>query len=187
SWQPGWWLGVRDANHSMFNWISPSPPGSGWTYQSGTYTVPSSGVAYVVLYSTVYQNTSTTAMRVDDGFLDIARTSLTVVDSLDYLPFGEQIAGDTGATHKFTGKERDAESGLDNFGARYDSSQYGRFMTPDSPSYSNHKNPQSWNLYAYALNNPVTFRDADGHKIDCANNTQQCQADAAASTANAQA
>jgi hypothetical protein len=63
----------------------------------------------------------------------------------------------------------------------------GRFMSPDSPSYSNHKNPQSWNLYAYSLNNPVTFRDADGHKIDCANNTQQCQADAAASTANAQA
>jgi hypothetical protein len=60
-------------------------------------------------------------------------------------------------------------------------------MTPDSPSYSNRKNPQSWNLYAYSLNNPVTFRDADGHKIDCANNTQQCQADAAASTANAQA
>ena len=35
--------------------------------------------------------------------------------------------------HKFTGKERDSESGLDNFGARYDSSQYGRFMTPDEP------------------------------------------------------
>jgi RHS repeat-associated protein len=33
--------------------------------------------------------------------------------------------------HKFTGKERDSESGLDNFGARYDSSSMGRFMTPD--------------------------------------------------------
>src|SRR5207237_8142181 len=48
-------------------------------------------------------------------------------------------------------------------------------MTPDSPSYSNHKNPQSWNLYTYALNNPLTFRDADGHTIECANNTAQCQ------------
>jgi RHS repeat-associated protein len=80
--------------------------------------------------------------------------------------------------YKFTGKERDSESGLDNFGARYHASALGRFMTPDSPSYSNRKNPQSWNLYAYALNNPVTFRDADGHKIDCANNTEQCQKDA---------
>jgi RHS repeat-associated protein len=89
--------------------------------------------------------------------------------------------------YKFTGKERDSESGLDNFGARYNSSQYGRFMSPDSPSYSNRKNPQSWNLYAYALNNPVSFRDADGHEIDCANNTAQCQRDAAAATANAEA
>ena len=34
-------------------------------------------------------------------------------------------------TYKFTGKERDSESGLDNFGARYDSSSIGRFMSPD--------------------------------------------------------
>jgi len=86
-----------------------------------------------------------------------------------------------------TGKERDSESGLDNFGARYDSSAMGRFMTPDSPSYSNRKNPQSWNLYAYALNNPVTFSDADGHEIVCANNAAQCQKDAAAATGNAEA
>jgi RHS repeat-associated protein len=33
--------------------------------------------------------------------------------------------------YKVTGKERDAESGLDNFGARYDASSLGRFMTPD--------------------------------------------------------
>ncbi|MHB8753517.1 MAG: RHS repeat-associated core domain-containing protein [Candidatus Acidiferrales bacterium] len=36
-----------------------------------------------------------------------------------------------GVDHKFTGKERDSESGLDNFGARYHSSQLGRFMSPD--------------------------------------------------------
>jgi RHS repeat-associated protein len=147
----------------MFNWIAPSPPGSGWTYQSGTYTVPSSGVAYVVLYSTVYRNTSTTAMRVDDGFLSIARTSLTVVDSLDYLPFGEQIAGGTGTTHKFTGKERDSESGLDNFGARYYSSQYGRFMIPDPKNAgASGIDPQSWNAYSYVGNNPMNRTDPTG-------------------------
>jgi RHS repeat-associated protein len=32
---------------------------------------------------------------------------------------------------RFTGKERDPESGLDNFDARYNSSSMGRFMTPD--------------------------------------------------------
>ncbi len=104
----------------------------------------------------------------------------------DFYPYGgERIVVDTCDSHyKFTGKERDSESGLDNFGARYDSSQYGRFMTPDSPSYSNHKNPQSWNLYAYSLNNPVTFRDEDGHKVDCLDHVAQCQQDAARSTGN---
>jgi RHS repeat-associated protein len=29
--------------------------------------------------------------------------------------------------YKFTGKERDTESGLDNFGARYNASTMGRF------------------------------------------------------------
>jgi len=33
--------------------------------------------------------------------------------------------------YKFTGKERDFESGLDNFGARYMGSILGRFMSPD--------------------------------------------------------
>jgi len=72
---------------------------------------------------------------------------------------------------KFTGKERDAESGLDNFGARYDASSVGRFMTPDwaaSPEdvpYAHFGNPQSLNLYAYALNNPLKLVDTDGHEL----------------------
>src|SRR6266550_9623133 len=66
--------------------------------------------------------------------------------------------------HKFTGKERDSESGLDNFGARYDSSQYGRFMTPDPkmPSIRSLVNPQKWNKYAYTINNPLRYFDPDG-------------------------
>jgi RHS repeat-associated protein len=45
-------------------------------------------------------------------------------------------------THKFTGKERDRESGLDNFGARYDSSSMGRFMSPD-PLAGHVEDPQT--------------------------------------------
>lgn len=112
----------------------------------------------------------------------------SIIDCNDYYPFGELIScGGSGFRYKFTGKERDIESGLDNFGARYNASSFGRFMSPDSPSYSNHKNPQTWNLYAYSLNAPITFRDADGHTIVCANNVQQCQKDAAAATGNADA
>jgi hypothetical protein len=47
--------------------------------------------------------------------------------------------------------------------------------------------PQSWKLYAYAMNNPLMYTDPTGHEIVCANNAQQCQADAAAATGNAEA
>jgi RHS repeat-associated protein len=101
-----------------------------------------------------------------------------VCDSLDYMPYGEQIAGGSCSTHKFTGKERD-ETGLDNFGARYDSSQYGRFMTPDNGSAQDQANPQSWNLYSYVLNQPTTQTDADGHSVTiCSDDeyeNQHCQ------------
>ena len=142
---------------------------------------PSSNVFY---YFSDHLGTARAIAEVPSG-----QTTATKCYDADLYPYGgERWYTDTCDSHfKFTGKERDSESGWDNFGARYNASSLGRFMTPDSPSYSNHKNPQSWNLYAYSLNNPVTFRDADGHKIDCLNNTQQCQADAAAATGNAQA
>jgi RHS repeat-associated protein len=74
--------------------------------------------------------------------------------------------------HKFTGKERDNESGLDMFGARYYGSSLGRFMTPDWATtpidvpYANFGNPQSLNLYSYVRNNPTTVGDPDGHCPD---------------------
>jgi RHS repeat-associated protein len=89
-------------------------------------------------------------------------------DNLDYLPFGEQIAGGTGTTHKFTGKERDSESGLDNFGARYNSSQYGRWMSPDRMNVTDDRlmNPSNTlNKYVYGANNPLRFVDPDGRDI----------------------
>jgi RHS repeat-associated protein len=68
-------------------------------------------------------------------------------------------------TYKFTSKERDPESGLDNFGARYDSSQFGRFMSPDDPFVGwDQYDPQSLNAYAYVRNNPLNMVDDDGHQ-----------------------
>lgn len=57
---------------------------------------------------------------------------------------------------KFTGKERDAESGLDNFGARYMGSSLGRFMSPD-PMGGHPQDPQTLNRYTYVRNNPLIF------------------------------
>ena len=73
----------------------------------------------------------------------------------------------------YTGKERDLESGLDYFGARYFSSNMGRFLSPDwskNPQgvpYANYADPQSLNLYAFVGNNPTTQSDADGHATQC--------------------
>jgi RHS repeat-associated protein len=69
-------------------------------------------------------------------------------------------------TYKFTGKERDSESGLDNFKARYDSSSLGRFMSPDPANYGAiDESPQTWNAYSYVANNPLNATDPDG--LDC--------------------
>lgn len=62
---------------------------------------------------------------------------------------------------KFTGKERDAETGLDYFLARYLSSPQGRFTSTD-PASGWPSDPQSWNMYAYARNNPLLYTDPDG-------------------------
>jgi RHS repeat-associated protein len=68
-----------------------------------------------------------------------------------------------------TGKERDTESGLDYFGARYYSSSMGRWMSPDwnvnvqPVPYASLGDPQSLNLYAYVGNHPLSIIDPDGH------------------------
>jgi len=54
---------------------------------------------------------------------------------------------------------------LDYFGARYFSSQQGRFMSPDVPLLDQHVgDPQSWNLYTYGRNNPLRLIDPSGHQ-----------------------
>jgi RHS repeat-associated protein len=83
-----------------------------------------------------------------------------------------------GVRSRYTGKERDSESGLDNFGARYDASTMGRFMTPD-PLGGHLEDPQTLNKYAYVRNNPTTLTDPTGLDIwlqGCGKeNTSTCQ------------
>ena len=106
----------------------------------------------------------------------------SVLSRHDYLPFGEEIgaalggnrssvAGYTasrtdGPTQKFTGKERDNESGLDYFGARYFSGAGGRFTSADAPFADQFaSDPQSWNLYTYTRNNPLARVDPHGRFV----------------------
>jgi RHS repeat-associated protein len=82
---------------------------------------------------------------------------------------------------RFTGKERDSESGNDYFEARYYSSAMGRFMSPDWSAqqepvpYAKLDDPQSLNLYSYVQNNPLSNVDVDGHQhLGCS--TSECAA-----------
>ncbi len=66
--------------------------------------------------------------------------------------------------YRFTGKERDAESGNDYFGARYYASSMGRWLSPDTDMTLKRilPNPQRWNRYAYVINNPLILVDPNG-------------------------
>ena len=82
----------------------------------------------------------------------------------DYEPFGELFTVPTmpGTSElpakQFTGQERDAEASLDYFGARFFVPRTGRFSQVD-PVFAGLFEPQKWNRYQYARNNPLTFVD----------------------------
>ena len=121
--------------------------------------------------------------------------NLTNVKRHDYLPFGEELFAGTGGRtvahgysadgvrQQFTSKERDIETGLDSFLARYYSATQGRFTTADEFSggpeqlfyfeqaasenptfYAELEEPQTLNKYHYAINNPLRYVDPDGHQ-----------------------
>jgi RHS repeat-associated protein len=103
--------------------------------------------------------------------------SLAGVVRHDYFPFGEEIQPDgswrnsahgygavDNVRQKFTGKERDDETGLDYFLARYYAAQQGRFTSVDLGPFTP-ADPQNWNRYTYVQNNPLKFRDPSGNTL----------------------
>ena len=95
----------------------------------------------------------------------ITDASGSVIERHDYQPYGEEWLPQGGTQPlRFTGKERDAETGLDYFGARYYGSKIGRFTTVDPVLDQKDAllNPQKWNRYAYGRNSPLRYVDPDG-------------------------
>ena len=104
----------------------------------------------------------------------VTDANVKVVARHDFAPFEQEIPAGLGGrtavwgasdnvSQKFTGKERDQESGLDYFGARYYGSALGRFTSPDpSPAGISIQDPQSWNLYSYVRNRPLAMVDGNG-------------------------
>ena len=80
-----------------------------------------------------------------------------------FTPYGEEhnTLNTCPQNYKFTGYERDSETGLDYAFARYYNSRLGRFMSAD-PLAGNIGDPQSLNRYAYVENNPTNYLDPFG-------------------------
>jgi RHS repeat-associated protein len=91
----------------------------------------------------------------------------------DFSPYGGErqvIDSCTQNNYKFEGKERDTETGNDDFGARYYTWRFGRWLSADwstvpiAVPYANLTNPQTLNLYAMVADDPVSFADLEGHQ-----------------------
>src|SRR5271156_243645 len=119
---------------------------------------PSNSTLRTTKIALIWRSDHSTAFRSKCGMTDL----LCMYDcTLQHAELCALVAS------RSTGKERDTESGLDYFGARYYSSSMGRFLSPDplGPWVADASDPQSWNMYAYARNNPLTNIDPTGY--DC--------------------
>lgn len=120
-----------------------------------------------------YQNDWLGTRRAQTDYAGVQQqtcTSLPFGDGLNCSGAGQYAPSLQYPTeHHFTGKERDAESGNDYFGARYYASSVGTFLSPDWSAkeepvpYAKLDNPQTLNLYQYLRNNPLGGVDPDGH------------------------
>jgi RHS repeat-associated protein len=151
------------------NWIR------GEVYAGGSHLATYTGGASGTTYFDFANWLGTERVRTD--------TAGTICETITSLPFGDnQVASGTctdASPMHFTGKERDTESYLDDFGARYYTFNMGRFMSPDPGNIGvKVPNPQSWDAYSYGLNSPVSLADPTGMYVcedstDCSSANDQ--------------
>jgi RHS repeat-associated protein len=122
---------------------------------SGTHILDDLLAANALLSENSHQGFEAPTHTLDRGFSGaISHTSLEIITTLY----------DDDAGSRCTGKERDNESGLDYFGARYYASSMGRWMSPDPILITQQKmvGPQQRNIYSYVRNNPLRMVDKNG-------------------------
>jgi RHS repeat-associated protein len=83
-----------------------------------------------------------------------------VIQTIAYEPYGESVLSEGAAepSYQYTGQEKDAETGLYYYGARYYDAELGRFIQADALL-------DGLNRYAYSFNNPLKYVDATGSYV----------------------
>ena len=163
---------VEQNRSSVYTEIVYAPTGAKLALMSGTtgQTLQNAFINLPGKATAVYTSSGLDHYRHSD-WLGSARLtsspSRTVLSATAYAPFGETYATypnpSASADPSFTGQNSDTVSGDYDFLYREYSTQ-GRWPSPDpaGQAVANPMNPQSWNRYAYVLNNPLGFTDPLG-------------------------
>ncbi len=95
---------------------------------------------------------------------EVSNSTGAEVKATLFYPYGEDRAwtGTKTLDFKYTGQEYDASTGLHNYGARYYNANFMHFISPDS-TVPDRSNPQTFNRYAYVVNNPLKYKDPTGN------------------------
>jgi len=132
-----------------------------------------------VVVATVKGTGASASVYTDDtdhltGAHVVTNSAAGMVELEDYQPYGAsridwQYSASFDEQRKFAGKEFDRDTGLSYMQARYQNPSIGRFISQD-PAFVNLsrlsiqlQDPQSWNSYSYARNNPLAYIDPDGN------------------------
>ncbi len=118
-------------------------------------------------YATDHLGTVRCTLTTDSNGVEQSRTFH------DFEPFGLEIpVKDTTSTntHRFTGQERDPATGNDYMHFRFYGSVMGRFYKPDKGADQHLYEPQTWNLYSYVFDRPVTANDPNGQTFVLSDN-----------------
>lgn len=159
---------AEQQNGSAYTQILYSPAGkaalmNGQTLKKAFINLPGGGTA-------IYTTAGLAYYRHPDwlGSSRLTSTAARTVYSITaYAPYGEQYAASGTSDPSYTGQNSDTVPSLYDFLYREDSPSQGRWISPDPAGFSaaDPSNPQSWNRYAYVLNNPLSLIDPTG--LDC--------------------
>jgi|GEM_PF-2109030 len=121
--------------------------------------IPHGGLGYQVMLHRMYHHDHL------DTPIVIVDTHGNLKSTHKYEPFGVEMPGYNNepgeSSHRFTGHERDKVTGLDYMFKRHFSQHLTRFLSTD-PVGGDIGSSQSWNKYAYVLNDPINKIDPNG-------------------------